>query len=336
MNSSEQTIIAASTDATLALATQVQSSESLPLDQNPAAIYLASLRQSGRQTMRTGLNTVAAIISGGKHDALSLPWQNLRYQHTAALRAQLQERYSPATTNKILSAVRRVLKEAWRLGQIPSEDYQRAVDFKNVSGSRLPAGRALKDKEVKNLLTNCQNDDRPLGKRDLAILALLYAGGLRRSEVVALDLKDYDNEENAVRVRSGKGDKERIVYLAEGIQKPLSAWIAIRGREAGPLFCPISWKGKLLLKRRLSDQSIAYLLGQRVKASGIDPASPHDFRRTFISNLLDAGADISTVQQLAGHASVTTTARYDRRGAEAKKKAARLLNVPTTDSDLEQ
>jgi integrase/recombinase XerD len=299
----------------------------VPLDQNPAAIYLASLRPSGRMTMRTGLNVAAEILSSGKHTARTLAWGELRYQHTIALRSALAGRYSPATTNKILSAVKRVLKEAWRLGQIPSEDYQRAIDLKNVRGSRLPAGRALETDEVKALLKVCKKDERPLGKRDYAILSLLYAGGLRRSEVVALDLRDYNQKENAMKIRDGKGGKERMVYLGGGIEQPLQQWLDIRGEDAGALFCPISWKGKLLA-RRLSDQSIAYLLVQRAKEAGLERTSPHDFRRTFISNLLDAGADIATVQQLAGHASVTTTARYDRRGAEAKKKAARLISVP--------
>jgi site-specific recombinase XerD len=142
-----------------------------------------------------------------------------------------------------------------------------------------------------------------------------------------LDYSDYDPKETAMKIRGGKGDKDRLVYLGGGVDKPLQEWLAIRGKDAGALFCPISWKGKLI-ERRLSDQSIAYLLVQRAKQAGLERTSPHDFRRTFISNLLDAGADIATVQQLAGHSSVTTTARYDRRGAEAKKKAARLISVP--------
>lgn len=306
----------------------------LPLDQNPAAIYLASLRRSGQVTMRGSLNMIAQLISGGSHDALSLAWGQLRYQHTVAIRAQLSERYSPATTNKMLSALRRVLKEAWRLNQIGSEEYQRAVDLKNVRGTRLPAGRALKDGEVTNLLQVCLADKHPAGKRDLAILALLYASGLRRSEVVKLDLVHYNKNENCVKVKAGKGDKDRMVYLGEGLDKPMMAWIALRGDEPGPLFCPISWKGRLLFPRRLTDQSIAYILKHRVKQAGLtETASPHDFRRTFISNLLDMGADIVTVQHLAGHASVTTTARYDRRGDETRKKAARLIKVPLADND---
>ena len=90
-------------------------------DRNPAAVYLASLADGSRRTMLQALNVIAALLSGDELDALSLDWGRVRYQHTAAVRSWLAEHYSPATANKMLSALRQVLKHAWMLGQMSAE-----------------------------------------------------------------------------------------------------------------------------------------------------------------------------------------------------------------------
>lgn len=277
--------------------------------------------------MADALATIAGILTNYKANMQTLSWSTLRYQHTAALRTVLADLYAPATANKMLAALRGVLKEAWRLGQIGAEEYHRAADLPSIKGSTLPRGRALTQVELGRLFRACAADRSPAGKRDAALLAILYNCGLRRSEAVALDSADYDAQTGAVSVRSGKGNKARVSYATGQSLEAIAAWLQVRGAAAGSLFCPIA-KGGKIVRRRLSDQAVRKILAKRGAEAGVAPFSPHDLRRTMIGDLLDAGADIATVQKLAGHANVSTTARYDRRGEAAKRRASQLLNVP--------
>ncbi len=297
----------------------------LPGDQHPAKVFLARLSVGSRRTMRDAMDTIAGLLTSGRCDAETLAWSRLRYQHTAAVRSALAERYAPATANKALSALRGVLRECWRLGQIQAEDYQRAVDVGSVKGERLPRGRALTIGEVTALFQAL--DGGPAGARDAGIMALLYGAGLRRSEIVALDREDYDASTGALTIRAAKGNRDRSAYATNGSQDALSAWLRYRGDEPGPLFWPVN-KGGKSEPRRITDQAVLLMLRKRADQASVQRFSPHDLRRTFISHLLERGADISIIQRLAGHSQVTTTARYDRRGEEAKRKAAELLQVP--------
>ena len=296
-------------------------------DQHPAAVYLARLAPGSRRTMAASLELIAGLLTSYRHDMQTLNWSALRYQHTAAIRAMLADLYAPSTANKMLAALRGVLREAWRLGQLSAEDFHRAADIPPVRGGTLPRGRALNHGEMRALFEVCIADKSAAGRRDAAMLAVLYGSGLRRSELVALDVEDYDPQTGAIIVRSGKGNKARISYSALAGRSAIDAWLQTRGAIPGPLFCPIN-KGDTLVMRRMTDQAVRKMLNKRATASGVARFSPHDLRRTMISDLLDAGADISTVQRLAGHANVTTTTRYDRRGETAKRKAAEMLNIP--------
>lgn len=295
------------------------------LDQNPAAVYLARLAPTGQRSQRQALNTIAGIVKPGS-DWRSFPWAALRYQHTAAIRAELVNRYAAATVNKFLCALRGTLRESWRLGLVTAEDYHRAADLESVTGETLPAGRELQPGELAALLGNCENDNSPAGSRDAAIIALMYSAGLRRDEVTRLDLEDYDQAAARLVVR-GKRNKERTAYLSGGAAAALADWLSVRGEDPGALFYPVR-KGGKLQARRMANQAIYKMLGRRAALAGISSFTPHDLRRTFVSDLLEAGADISTVAKMAGHANVQTTARYDRRPEQAKQKAAGLLYVP--------
>jgi integrase/recombinase XerD len=298
-----------------------------PADQHPAAVYLGRLAPGSRRTMRAALDLVATMLTSGAADAQTLDWSAVRYQHAQAVRSGLAERYKPATVNKALSGLRGVLRGAWRLGLTTSEDYRRAADLEAVKGESLPPGRALTAGELKALLGACSADETAAGARDAAMLALLYGGGLRRSEAVALDVSDYTVTSGMLVVRHGKGNRDRVVYATNGAADALADWLAVRGEVGGPLFLPVN-KGGMIGGHRMTGQAVLYILRRRALQGGVTRLTPHDLRRTFISDLLDLGADISTVQRLAGHASITTTTGYDRRGEATKRKAASLLHVP--------
>ncbi len=300
----------------------------LPMSENPASVYLASLgNANSRRVMENALRTVAGILTEGHQDAYTLPWGTLRSKHTAAVQSRLAEAYAPSSANRMMAALRGTLKTAWKLGQIPTEEYHRAVDTRAVKGETLPRGRAIPAGEMRALFVACAADGTAHGVRDAAMMAVLYGAGLRRAELVSLDTANYDAETGELRVLHGKGNKQRVGYATNGSKLALAAWLGVRGDEPGPLFLPIT-KGGRIQCRRLRDQAVMDILLKRQAQAGIPSLSPHDFRRTFISDLLDAGADISTVQRMAGHSNVTTTARYDRRGEAAKQKAATLLHVP--------
>jgi len=281
--------------------------------------------------MTACLAAIAAWLSGGRADIDSLPWAVLRYPQTSAVRAALamavaEERYAPATANKHLAALRGALKAAWRMGLLSSEDYHRAVDLRPVPGSRLPAGRDVGSSELVALVALCRADQSPAGARDAAIVALAYLSGARRAELAGLDRADLDTSPPAIRVR-GKGGKERLVPLSPTIGPVLDAWFAVRGAEEGPLLCPIDRSGAPRRGRRLSGEAIRQALARRALAAGVPVISPHDLRRTYAGDLLDAGADLPAVQQLMGHASPSTTSRYDRRGDRARRAAAERLSL---------
>ncbi len=296
------------------------------LSQNPAAVYLASMTPASADTMRRALATIAGIIlsDGREEDPLAVPWQALRFQHTAAIRARLAERYSHATANKMLSALRGVLKAAWKLGLMTAEEYHTAASVENVRGESVPAGRSVPSGELAALLGAC--DDSAAGARDAAIIAVLYACGLRRAELVGLSMDDYQRTERGGRLLvHGKRNKQRIVQVVESAARAIDDWLTFRGDEPGALF---TVTGNRNHGGRMTTQAVYAILTTRAKAAGIPPLSPHDLRRTFVGDLLDSGADISTVQKLAGHASVETTARYDRRDEKAKEAAVNRLHVP--------
>jgi integrase/recombinase XerC len=152
-------------------------------------------------------------------------------------------------------------------------------------------------------------DEGPAPARDAAIVELLYASGLRVSELVGLDLRDLDLGEMTVRV-VGKGRKERIVPFGGAAAVALRAHLDLRGPRAGAVF--LNRRGG-----RLTVRSVHTLVRRRARAAGIvRRVSPHTLRHTFATHLLDSGADLRMIQELLGHSRLSTTQRYTHVGSD--------------------
>ena len=196
--------------------------------------------------------------------------------------------YAPSTIGRKLACVRTYFRfgkrEGWAKDN-PAQD----LDIPRRD-QILP--RVLTENEVGDLL------DKITSVRDRAILEVMYAGGLRVSELVGLDLENVNLDDAHVRV-FGKGGRERICPIGRAAIEALRAYLAARGAQPGALF--LNYKGG-----RLSDRSVRKLM----EKVGLDKVTPHTLRHSYATHLLDRGADVRSVQELLGHKSITSTQIY--------------------------
>ncbi len=170
---------------------------------------------------------------------------------------------------------------------------------------RLPA--ILPEDDVRRLIEADSEDGGPAALRDRAILETLYSSGLRVSELVGLNWRDVDDEVGMVLVRSGKGNKDRMVPIGEPALDALKAW-----RRA----MPKAWEldGPVITNLRggrLTTRAVENILAQRIVAAGLGSSiTPHGLRHCFATHMLNAGADLRSIQEMLGHASLATTQRY--------------------------
>ena len=204
-----------------------------------------------------------------------------------------------------LSAVRSFLRYAVRGGEMEANPAEA------VHSPRIPRHlpRTLTVDEIFNLLERIKSDD-PTSLRDRALLELVYAAGLRVSELVSIDLGDLDMAGMMVRV-VGKGGKERLVPFGRKAAVSLRAWLEgsqpLRARaKKDPAALFLNAHGG-----RLSDRSVRRILNRRLSEAAIHARiSPHTLRHSFATHLLGAGADLRAIQELLGHSSLSTTQRY--------------------------
>lgn len=295
--------------------------------QNPAFAYLRTLGSlKSQRTMYSFLNIVAGLINS-QSNIRDFNWGALRRHHIHSLIGLLRESdRAPATINTYLSALKGVALEAWTLGQLDTDSFQHIKLIKSVKGFRLPKGRSLSKAEISALFAVCEKDLSPMGYRDAAILGVLIGCGLRRAEIVSLDMESV-NQSAQYLTLIGKGNNERLAFMPAGTWTRLRSYLdQVRGDHPGPLFTRIR-RFDVQTYQRLTDQAIYHILDTRRLAAGIEKFAPHDLRRSFATMMLDNGEDIITVKDAMGHASVLTTQKYDRRSDARLKNAAKAIDI---------
>jgi len=224
---------------------------------------------------------------------------------TAAVRAWVARMHSASlsavTMGRKLAALRSFCNWLCRIGTLQNNPARAIRNPKTPQ--HLP--RFLSEPEMQALLES--PDDSDEGRRDGAILELLYATGVRAGELTGLDLDSIDFDQRTVRVL-GKGRKERVIPFGAIAADRLRAYLEVRrhGRDGETTALFLSPTGK-----RLSTDALRKLLARRLQDAAINKrVTPHAIRHSFATHLLNAGADLRAIQELLGHASLGTTQRY--------------------------
>ncbi len=214
-----------------------------------------------------------------------------------------------ATRCKATTVMRRkaALKTFYRYLQ--REGWVQENPASGLASTRLPLvlPDVLSQREAQNLLEASECSKAEDRKRDQALFELLYATGMRVSELAALDVDDVDLTHKQARIRSGKGRKERVVFFGGPAADSLAEYLAerpkwLKRRDPKALF--FGRKGG-----RLSPRSVRDVLDRWATRVG-KPAHPHTLRHSFATHMLEEGADIRAIQELLGHASLSTTQKY--------------------------
>ncbi|MFW6195504.1 MAG: site-specific tyrosine recombinase XerD [Chloroflexota bacterium] len=241
---------------------------------------------------------------------------SLSPEHLSVYLADLDERgYSESTRARKIAAVRSLFRFLKDEGAVHEN---LADDLKSPRlGRALP--KALTVDQVDRLLGEVCRDTSPEGLRDTAMVELLYAGGLRVSELVGLDRRDVDLETATVRCM-GKGSKERLVPIHSQAVEALDRYLA----QARPSLASARSGSALFLNRRgarITRQGFWWRLKQYAVKAGIEAAlTPHVLRHSFATHLLRGGASLRHVQELLGHSSVTTTQIYTHLSSDQVRK----------------
>lgn len=270
--------------------------------------HLSLERTLSEHTVRAYTSDVAALLEHLRrlgHDTLGeVTIRSVR----SWLATQQTRGKGRATLQRRAAAARGFFEWAERTGRVDANPAETLRSPKRTR--RLPPTLEQADAAamLARALAVAGEDEGPVGRRDVALLELLYSTGIRVSELCGLDLADLDTDRNLVRV-FGKGAKERSVPLGRPALDAWHAWVAVRGQLAGPDSGNAVFLGER--GRRIDPRVVRRVVHRALGAvDGAPDLGPHGLRHAMATHLLEGGADLRSVQEMLGHASLATTQIY--------------------------
>lgn len=281
--------------------------------------HLAVERDLAEHTVRAYLGDVGGLLAHaarlGQTDVADLDVRTLR-----SWLAKQQTLGKSRTTIARRATAARVFT-AWlaRTGRVPG-DPGASLGSPKTHQTLPPVLRADEAQDLIRAAMERADDGSPVGTRDVAMLELLYATGIRVGELVGLDVDDVDRERNVVRV-FGKGRKERTVPFGRPAARALDFWLKhARPLLAGPGSGPALFLGAR--GRRIDQRAVRTVVHRRIAdVPGAPDIGPHGLRHTAATHLLEGGADLRSVQELLGHASLATTQLYTHVSTDRLRRA---------------
>lgn len=297
-------------------------------EQSPADAYLAALGPGSRRAMAMALATLARLAGGG-HDAdpMRFDWARLDGDRALAIRRKLTEQYAPATTNRMLAALRGVMRAARDLGLIDEAQYQGVARIRSVKLVPVDDSPILTQAQLRQLFAMTAKDPTAAGRRDAAVLAVILATGLRRAEAAELNLEHLDLKRRTLRIVGETPDRVRTGVLDDGAASALADWVAVRSFGPGPLFLPTVRGGALRL-RRMTDQALYLLIKQIGERAGLPELTSRMLRRTMIVRAIAGGADRAALTARVGHMSWLNARSYNELAKLARRRRVKDEPLP--------
>jgi integrase len=284
-----------------------------------------------RSRARSRFRMVKRLLDGDMETAVEVtdmrasPWHQLTVEDVEDFHRAVYRRYdNQGTRNDVVCILRAIVVQCYKAGLVSALRRELLLEvLYTMAPGRSTRRHRITDDEFDALMDVCLSTGTEFARaRNSAVIALFRTTGLRVSELVNIDLADWDQRDDSIHLRTTKNTDAHLVFLHPGTKVLLLGWLAVRGQRPGNLFHGVHGP----LDAAMRPESIRYMLTARCELAGITPFSTHDFRRTFATEMLRQ-FDAALVSKLLNHRKLASTLIYDMSTSDEMRNAVGSINL---------